>query len=124
MLGKIKEQLGSGDEALVKQAITLLLDLGLAEETEQEFGLLLDDSDEDYLQLIAGDELISLLTNDDSWDDDSSENSNINSDLIEACLLALLIASGRIGKHVKSLVLSPNLYFEELELLDRLYMTR
>ena len=120
MLGKIKEQLGSGDEALVKQAITLLLDLGLAEETEQEFGLLLDDSDEDYLQLIAGDELISLLTNDESWDDDSSENSSINSDLIEACLLALLIASGRIGKHVKSLVLSPNPYFEELDLLDRL----
>ena len=35
MLEKIKEQLGSTDEELVKQAITLLLDLGLEEETEK-----------------------------------------------------------------------------------------
>ena len=94
MLEKIKEQLGSTDEELVKQAITLLLDLGLEEETEKEFGSFLAHSDGE--PLIASDELISLLRNDDSsedgsWDDDSSEDDLcINFNLIETCLLALL----------------------------------
>ena len=103
MLSNLKELLRSKDEDNIKQAIELILSLGMEEDLEEEFKEILDDSIEEDLK--AGETLQEFFM---------FEKDHYNEALAQACLLALLKATGRLGTSVKELTLRrPNSYFEE-----------
>ena len=110
MIENLKELLGSFDEQHVKQGIELLLNLDLEEkEIEQAFGSSLNYSKPEILK----------------WSKKRFEEVfcgiKDNRALLEVSFLVLLKRSGRLKKKEMSLVLNPNPYFGEFDLLNRCF---
>lgn len=131
MVSSLKDLLQSKDEDSITQGIELILNLGMAEELESEFKILLNESLGS--ELIVGRTLREYFTfskaksnrtwydglqmNADEDSDEDQEEEHYHEGLAKASLLALLIGTGRLGTSVKALTLRPNIYFNKFELL-------
>lgn len=108
MLTALKELLKSKNKEMIKQAIELILALGMENDLEKSFKRILYHCDLESLEFSkAFRKKFYRVT----------ENLETDEKLAKACLLALLKATGRLGKSVHSLILSANEYFAEFGLL-------
>ena len=111
MLNTLKELLKSKNEETIKQAVELILSLGLEDELEKSFKKILSHCNLETLEFSKEFRKKFYRVTKDLETDER---------LAKACLLALLKATGRLGKSVRSLHLSENEYLRAFDLLTNL----